>query len=122
MQDGIAEVMVGSGWRAWWVDVVLLRQKAVQLQREQQERLLLDASQFQEINEEPYPNRVHGGFRAQKYYSQARMHEGGLYQRVTGITTERRCAFRSLCRPGSAPTWIPAARAGFGPTSPTRCI
>jgi LysM repeat protein len=32
-----------------------------------------------------FPNRVHNGFKAQKYFSYGRMHEAGLYQQVVGI-------------------------------------
>ena len=88
MQDGIAEVMVAPNWRAWWVDVApSYVQKPSNCDESKKPECYWMRPQFQEINASAYPNRVHSGFRAQKYYSQARMHEGGLYQRVTGITT-----------------------------------
>ncbi len=88
MQDGIGEVMVAPSWRAWWVDVApSYIQKPSNCDESKKTECYWMRPQFQEIDEPAYPNRVHGGFRAQKYYSQARMHEGGLYQRVTGITT-----------------------------------
>lgn len=88
LQDGIGEVEVAAGWRAWFVDVApSYVQKPANCSDSKKSECYWMRPQFQEINASAYPNRVHGGFLAQRYSSQARMHEAGLYQRVTGITT-----------------------------------
>ena len=87
LQDGIGEVVIAPGWRAWWVDVApSYVQKPSNCNESKKLECYWMRPQFQEINASVFPHRVHGGFRAQKYYSQGRMHQGGLYQRVTGIT------------------------------------
>ncbi len=87
LQDGIGEVVIAPGWRAWWVDVApSYVQKPSNCDESTKPECYWMRPQFQEINASAFPQRVHSGFRAQKYYSQGRMHQGGLYQRVTGIS------------------------------------
>jgi LysM repeat protein len=87
-QDGIGEVLIAPGWRAWWVDVApSYVRKPSNCNESNKPECYWMRPQFQEMDASAFPNRVHDGFRAQKYYSQGRMHQAGLYQRVTGITT-----------------------------------
>jgi hypothetical protein len=41
--------------------------------------------EFAEISYDPYTYRIHTGAKAQKWFSFSRMHQGGLYQQVTGV-------------------------------------
>ena len=87
-QDGIGEVLIAPSWRAWWVDVApSYVQKPSNCNESNKPECYWMRPQFQEMDASAFPQRIHGGFRAQKYYSQGRMHQAGLYQRVTGITT-----------------------------------
>jgi len=86
-QDGIGELVVAPGWRAWYVDIGQIQpyvKKPSHCETSdpacywmRPEYNLADAAAF--------PNRVHSGLRAQKYFSYGRMHEAGLYQQVMGI-------------------------------------
>ncbi len=86
-QDGIGEVQVAPGWRAWYLD---LPPNYVQLPTN-----CLDSKagrgcywmrpEFRDNVAASFENRVHSGVRSQKYFSFGRMHEAGLYQRVGGI-------------------------------------
>lgn len=86
-QDGIGEVQVAPGWRAWYLDSP---PSYIQVPANCNERPTPDCywmrPEFRDTVLAAFPNRVHGGERAQKYFSYGRMHEAGLKQRVTGIT------------------------------------
>lgn len=86
-QDGISELVVAPGWRAWYVDVGRIRSYVKQPSN-------CDTSdpacywmrpEFNSVSFSEFQNRVRNGFKAQKYFSYGRMHEGGLYQQVAGI-------------------------------------
>jgi hypothetical protein len=86
-QDGIGELVVATGWRAWYVD-------ANRIQSYVKQPSNCDTSdracywmrpEFNSADFAAFPNRVHSGFKAQKYFSYGRMHEAGLYQQAVGI-------------------------------------
>lgn len=86
-QDGISELVVAPGWRAWYVDVSRIQSYVKQPGN-------CDTSdpacywmrpEFNSVSFSEFQNRVRTGFKAQKYFSYGRMHEGGLYQQVVGI-------------------------------------
>jgi LysM repeat protein len=86
-QDGIGELVVAPGWRAWYVE-------ASRIQSYVKKPDNCDASdptcywmrpEFNSVDFAAFPNRVHSGLKAQKYFSYGRMHEAGLYQQVVGI-------------------------------------
>ena len=86
-QDGIGELVIASGWRAWYVDVGQIRPYVKKPSN-------CDTSdpacywmrpEFNSADFAEHPNRVHNGFKAQKYFSYGRMHEAGLYQQAIGI-------------------------------------
>ena len=92
-QDGIGEVQVAPGWRAWYLD-----QPPGYVNRPNNcEKDRADCywmrPEFRDTVLESFPNRVRSGIRAQKYFSYGRMHEAGLYQRVIGITPGARVRF-----------------------------
>jgi len=84
-QDGIGEVQVAPGWRAWYLDVP---PNYVQIPANCNERsdgyhCYWMRPEFRDNTS--FDNRIHSGARSQKYFSYGRMHEAGLYQRVGGI-------------------------------------
>jgi len=86
-QDGISELVVAPGWRAWYVDVGRIRSYVKQPSNcdTADPACYWMRPEFNSANFSEFPNRVHNGFKAQKYFSYGRMHEGGLYQQVVGI-------------------------------------
>jgi hypothetical protein len=87
-QDGIDEVQVGPGWRAWYLDVAPSTVKAPSNCSDSGSRYdcYWMRPEFRDNDAASFPDRVHSGLRSQKYFSYGRMHEAGLYQRVAGIT------------------------------------
>jgi len=84
-QDGIGEVQVAPGWRAWYLDPV---PNYVQVPSNCNDRsdgyhCYWMRPEFRDNTS--FENRIHSGARSQKYFSYGRMHEAGLYQRVGGI-------------------------------------
>ncbi|HQH39483.1 MAG TPA: LysM domain-containing protein [Anaerolineae bacterium] len=77
LQDGIQEVQVCPGWRAYYVDNVPATAQAPEYWRR---------PEFRDVKATEYPNRVHSGWFAAKYFSFAGQHEAGFYQQVSGIT------------------------------------
>jgi len=88
MQDGIPEALVAQGWRAWWVDVApSYVKKPSNCEDTAKSDCYWMRPKFELVTLAAFPNHVHGGGQAQQYSSFGRMHEGGLYQRVTGLTS-----------------------------------
>jgi len=86
-QDGINEVQVALGWRVWYLDVAPSYVKAPSnCDRGTQYDCYWMRPEFRNNEASSFPERVHSGVRSQKYFSYGRMHEAGLYQRVSGIT------------------------------------
>jgi LysM repeat protein len=95
-QDGIGEVQVAPGWRAWYIDpdqVPAYVKTPNNCKENGPTQCYWMRPEFRDTVLASFPNRVHGGIRAQKYFSYGRMHEAGLYQRVTGITPGARLRF-----------------------------
>jgi LysM repeat protein len=87
-QDGIGEVQVGPGWRAWYLDVApsYVQVPANCLDSKQRYHCYWMRPEFRDNVAASFENRVRSGMRSQKYFSFGRMHEAGLYQRVGGVT------------------------------------
>ncbi len=86
-QDGIGELKIAPGWRAWYAE-------ANRIQSYVKRPSNCDISdptcywarpEFNSADFDAFPNRVHNGFKAQKYFTYGRMHEAGLYQQAVGI-------------------------------------
>ena len=95
-QDGIGEVQVAPGWRAWYVDpdqVPAYVKPPSNCKESGPVQCYWMRPEFRDTVLESFPNRVRSGIRAQKYFSYGRMHEAGLYQRVTGVTPGARLRF-----------------------------
>ena len=102
LQDGIGEVQVALGWRAWYLDVAPSYVKAPSnCDRGSRYDCYWMRPEFRNNEAASFPDRVHSGLRSQKYFSYGRMHEAGLYQRVSGITPGTTVALFDL-RPGVA--------------------
>ena len=86
-QDGIGEVQVAPGWRAWYLDLPpgYVQLPANCLDSKAGRGCYWMRPEFRDNIAASFENRVHGGIRSQKYFSFGRMHEAGLYQRVGGI-------------------------------------
>ncbi len=76
LQDGINEVQVCPGWRAYYVDDPPAKAKATFYWRR---------PEFRDVKAGDFPERVHSGWFAAKYFSFAGQHEAGFYQQVSGI-------------------------------------
>ena len=88
MQDGIGEVQVAPGWRAWYLDRPLAYvQKPANCgdKPDWATDCWWMRPEFRDNIAASFANRVHGGVRSQKYFSYGRMHEAGLVQQVGGI-------------------------------------
>lgn len=75
-QDGIPEVQVCPGWRAFYVDNPPSYAQVPQYWRR---------PEFRDVKAGEYPGRVRSGNLAAKYFSFAGQHEAGFYQQVSGI-------------------------------------
>ncbi len=86
-QNGIGEVQVGPGWRAWYLDKApgYVQTPANCLGSKTGYACYWMRPEFRDTVVASFENRVRSGMRSQKYFSFGRMHEAGLYQRVGGI-------------------------------------
>ena len=84
-QDGIGEVQVAPGWRAWYLDNPPGYVKIPSNCNDSKERTRCYWMRPEFRDNTSFENRIHSGARSQKYFSYGRMHEAGLYQRVGGI-------------------------------------
>jgi LysM repeat protein len=76
-QDGIPEVQVAQGWRAFYVD----RAPAGVSMPEHWKR-----PEFRDVKASEYPYRVRSGALGQKYFTFGGQHIAGIYQQVGNIT------------------------------------
>jgi LysM repeat protein len=95
-EDGlpINEVQIAEGWTAWWLPTP----PAWVVPPNNCEHKALWGCywmrpEFVDSARTLQPNRIRSGDNSQKYFSFGRMHEAGLYQRVTGITPGARLRF-----------------------------
>jgi LysM repeat protein len=84
-QDGIGEVQVAPGWRAWYLDnppgYVQIPSNCI----DSKEHASCYWMRPEFRDNTSFENRIHSGARSQKYFSYGRMHEAGLYQQVGGV-------------------------------------
>jgi LysM repeat protein len=92
-QDGIGEVQVAPGWRAYYLDAP---PKYVEVPSNCSDHPH-DAPCFwmrpEFRDNTSFASRIHSGQRSQKYFSYGRMHEAGLWQQVRGIPIGARVRF-----------------------------
>jgi hypothetical protein len=77
LQDGIPEVQICPGWRAFYVDNAPENVPVPDKWKR---------PEFRDVKSEEYAYRVHSGRLAQKYFTFGGQHIAGLYQQVGGIT------------------------------------
>lgn len=87
LQGGAGDVYIAPGWQAYYLESP---PTYVQVPSNCSDTPKMPACywmrpRFSYVDSAAFANRVHGGVRAQKYYSEGRMHEAGLMQRATGI-------------------------------------
>ena len=100
-QDGIPEVQVAPGWRAFYLDDPPSYAAVPGY---------WGRPEFRDVAIYEYANRIHSGQLAQKYFSWNRQHEAGLYQQVGGIQPGTLLRFSVWiqtwsCKPASAESW-----------------
>ena len=76
LQDGIPEVQVCPGWRAYYVDSPPPNVPSPESWKR---------PEFRDVKSTEFPNRVRSGLLAQKYFSFGGQHIAGLMQQVGGI-------------------------------------
>ena len=107
-QDGIREVMIPNGWFAFWRDAPPQDMPLPSnCPRRSDAGCYWARPEFREVKAAEYPNRVHAGVRAVKYFTYGRMHEAGLYQVVEGVPQGAHLQFSAwlqgwMCSNGSA--------------------
>lgn len=136
-EDGwpINEVQVAEGWTAWWrqipPDYVRLPENCLEKRRVDY-GCYWARPEFSASARTGAAYRIYGGDNSQKYFTFGRMHEAGLYQRVTGVVPGARlrfsvylsawmCASFAECRQGllsDQPTTM-HLRVGIDPTGGT---
>ncbi len=87
LQDGISEVQIAPGWRAFFVDQPPAYAAIPYPCMENPGACgYWRRPEFRDVKITEYAERVHQGTRAQKYFSFNGQHEAGLYQQVSNIT------------------------------------
>lgn len=85
-QDGIPEVQIAPGWRAFYVDNPPAKAKIpVSCGADVTHCSYWRRPEFRGVSAVEYSYRVHGGSLSQKYFTFAGQHEAGLYQQVGNI-------------------------------------
>ncbi len=108
-QDGIQEVQIAPGWRAFYLDDPP-SYYVVPSYCGSNYKCGWGRPEFRGTSIHEFANRVHSGELSQKYFSWNRQHEAGLYQQVSGIQPGSRLRFSVWvqtwsCMPASSKTW-----------------
>jgi LysM repeat protein len=93
-QDGIVEVQVAPGWRAFWTDEPPPGTAIPSYCEADDYGCYWGRPEFRGVDKAEFAYRVHGGRLSQKYFSWNRQHEAGLYQKVDGIEPGSRLRFQ----------------------------
>ncbi len=94
-QDGMGEIQVAPGWRAFWADDPPPGTAIPSYCDSDEHGCYWGRPEFRGVSSAEYAYRVHGGNLAQKYFSWNRQHEAGLYQKVDGIEPGSRLRFQA---------------------------
>lgn len=82
----IDEIQAAFGWRGWW-----LEPRYPDFPPTCTGCTSWHRPEWREAA--PYPNRIHGGANAQKYFTFYSVHEAGMYQQVSGVQPGQRLRF-----------------------------
>ncbi|MCS7283954.1 MAG: LysM peptidoglycan-binding domain-containing protein [Anaerolineae bacterium] len=109
-QDGIPEIQVAPGWRAFYLDDPPAYIAPPPDYCQGDARCAWGRPEFRGTAVYEFANRVRSGQLAQKYFSWNRQHEAGLYQQVSGIRPGTRLRFSVWiqtwsCMPPSPEQW-----------------
>ncbi len=120
-QDGVREIAIPpGGWFAFWrpspPDDLLLPSNCP---RRSDFGCYWARPEFRDVKASDFPNRVHSGARAVRYFTYGRMHEAGLSQAVEGIPLGVQLRFSAWLQ-----TWMcanaPACKGGKASDAPAR--
>jgi len=92
-QDGIDEVQVAPGWRAYYLDSPPAYVSPPTNCSDQPHHADCFWMRPEFRDNTAFANHIHSGQRSQKYFSYGRMHEAGLMQQVHGIPLGARVRF-----------------------------
>ncbi len=92
-QDGIPEVQVAPGWRAFYLDLPPVYAKVPANCKANDPGCYWRRPEFRGMSSGEFSYRVHSGFLAQKYFTFGGQHEAGLLQQVSGIQSATRLRF-----------------------------
>lgn len=98
MQNGIGEVQVAPGWTAWYLDYppsyVVPPSSCYNADGSRMDNgCFWMRPEYRDTIRQNHDYRVHGGDRAQKYFSFGRMHQAGIYQQVSNIPVGAKLRF-----------------------------
>ncbi len=125
-QNGIGEVQVAPGWRAYFRDVpppyVVVPEFCYDpvTGKRNDNGCYWARPEFRDVTLKFQPNRIHGGQRAQKYFSYGRMHEAGLMQRVTGVISSTLYHYSIYMQAWMCVDYIEACKGGYVSDKPTQ--
>ena len=96
-EDGlpISEVQIADGWTGWWLQIppsYIVLPENCQVKKVDYGCYWM-RPEFVDSVRTGSTNRIYSGNNSQKYFSFGRMHEAGLYQRVTGVAPGTRLHF-----------------------------
>ena len=98
-QDGHVEVQVAPSWRAWYLNIPpSYVVPPSNCQGNSSYACYWMHPEFRDISAATFPQKVHGGSYAQRYFSYGRMHEAGLYQQVANVTPGSTLSFSVYMR------------------------
>ena len=119
-QDGMGEIQVAPGWRAWYLDQPPSYVVRPLFCNGLDYGCYWTRPEFRDVeNVNDTKNRVHSGMHAQKYFTYGRMHEAGLMQRVTGITPGAQLRFSAYMEAWMCNDYIAACDGGRKSQNPT---
>jgi len=125
-QDGIGEVQAAPGWRAYYLDVppsyIVVPDFCYDplTGKRMDNGCFWARPEFRDVTLKYQPNRIHGGQRAQKYFTYGRMHEAGLMQRVTGVVSGTLYHFSIYMQAWMCVDYIEACKGGYVSDKPTQ--
>jgi len=119
IQDGMGEIQVAPGWRAWYLDQPPAYVVRPLFCNGLDYGCYWARPEFRDVGAAFYPHGVHSGSYAQKYFSYGRMHEAGLMQRVTGITPGVQLLFSAYMEAWMCNDYIAACDGGRKSQNPT---
>ena len=124
-QNGIGEVQVAPGWRAYYLDIPPAYVTVPDFCYDEITGKRKDNGcywarpEFRDVTLKFQPNRIHGGQRAQKYFTYGRMHEAGLEQQVTGVISGTLYHFSIYMQTWMCVNYDEACKGGYVSDKPT---